>query len=176
MAKEDNEPGKALPAVQPRVFPRDARSRILSLSPGERAFRMPAYWDTGMAMDKQTVAYSYDRTLLGKERNCRSTQQHEWISKTLCPARKARHERIHTAQIHLYEVLEQIKLMHSNRKQIRAALLEGGVDCKETKGNLLEKVKCVMYWLRWMEVARVYIIIKTHRAEHLRFMKFIVCK
>lgn len=51
---------------------------------------------------------------------------------------------MYTARIHLYEVLEETKLMHSNRKQVRAALLEGGVDCKETKGDLLEKMKCVM--------------------------------
>lgn len=42
---------------------------------------MPAYWDIGMAMDKQIMAYTYDRTWLGNEKK-RTTDLHNTMNES----------------------------------------------------------------------------------------------
>lgn len=59
------------------------------------------------------------------------TEQHGWISETLCLLKKAFHKRAYTVWFHLYEVPKKAKLIYVAKIRILVTSGERGMDLLE---------------------------------------------
>lgn len=88
-------------------------------------------------------------------------QKHEWISKTLCWVKEARHKGIHTAGFHWFGILEEAKLICSDRKISACLVWEGAIDSKGNEG-IWEGGVGTFYILIEVMLPWVYTFVKTH--------------
>lgn len=77
------------------------------------------------------VIYPDDRILLSSKENYYIYNKMDKYQKYYAELEETRQKRLHSEKIYSYEVLEQVRLIYSDRKQISSFMMLGWGDCQE---------------------------------------------
>lgn len=80
---------------------------------------------------------------------------------------EAIHRRAHTVGFHIYDIQMQTKVIYSDRNPVLGVGVGREMTGKECQGTF------VLLYIFWMVVAWLYLIVRVHQTEHLKFMHFI---